>query len=52
MQEQSLHWIAFRLNILVAMNAADEITDEQARQFQLDLETCYSEFNRLLASTG
>ncbi|CAF0743339.1 unnamed protein product [Adineta ricciae] len=40
------------LNILMTMNAAHEITDEQARQFQLDLETCYSEFNRLLASTG
>ncbi|UJR14547.1 hypothetical protein I4U23_001543 [Adineta vaga] len=40
------------LNTLTNMNAAEEITEEQARQFQLDLETCYSEFNRLLTSTG
>ncbi|CAF0836915.1 unnamed protein product [Adineta steineri] len=40
------------LNILTNMNAADEITDEQARQFQMDLEICYTDFNRLLSSNG
>lgn len=34
------------------MGAAEEITDEQAREFQLDLEICYSDFNRLLAANG
>ncbi|CAF2886028.1 unnamed protein product [Rotaria sp. Silwood2] len=40
------------LNILANMNAAEEITEDQARQFQMDLEICFSEFNRLLASNG
>ncbi|CAF4919034.1 unnamed protein product, partial [Rotaria sp. Silwood1] len=40
------------LNILEKMNAAEEITDDQARQFQMDLEICFSEFNRLLSSNG
>ncbi|UJR32234.1 hypothetical protein I4U23_019700 [Adineta vaga] len=40
------------LNTLTNMNAAEEITDDQARQFQMDLEICYNDFNRLLASNG
>lgn len=32
------------------MNAAEELTDDQARQFQLDLEICYTDFNRILSS--
>lgn len=42
----------FRLSVLTNMNAADEITEEQARQFQMDLEICYTDFNRLLSSSG
>ncbi|CAF3888512.1 unnamed protein product [Rotaria magnacalcarata] len=38
------------LNILTNLNAAEEITDDQARQFQMDLEICYNEFNRLLSA--
>jgi hypothetical protein len=34
------------------MNAAEEITEDQARQFQMDLEICYTDFNRLLSSHG
>jgi len=34
------------------MTAADEITEDQARTFQMDLEMCYNDFNRLLSSTG
>jgi hypothetical protein len=41
-----------RLGILTNMNAAQEITDDQARQFQMDLEICYNDFNRLLSSNG
>lgn len=41
-----------RLSILTKMNAAEEITEDQARQFQMDLEICFSDFNRLLASNG
>ncbi|CAF1073464.1 unnamed protein product [Adineta ricciae] len=40
------------LNLLVNMNAVEEITDEQAREFQMDLEICYNDFSRLLASNG
>jgi VPS28 protein len=40
-----------RLNILTNMNASEEITEEQARQFQMDLEMCYSDFGRLLSSS-
>ena len=43
---------SFRLNILTNMNAAEEITAEQAREFQMDLEICYNDFNRLLSSNG
>lgn len=43
---------SFRLNVLTDMNAAEEITEEQARQFQMDLEICYTDFNRLLSSNG
>ncbi len=46
------HWFAFRLGVLTNMNAAEEITDDQARQFQMDLEICYNDFNRLLSSNG
>ena len=42
----------FRLSVLTNMNAADEITEDQARQFQMDLEICYTDFNRLLSSSG
>jgi len=38
------------LSILTQMDAAQEITDEQVRQFQMDLEICYNEFNRLLST--
>jgi hypothetical protein len=41
-----------RLNVLTNMNAAEEITEDQARQFQMDLEICYTDFNRLLSSNG
>ncbi len=44
--------IFLRLISLTNMNAAEEITEEQARQFQMDLEICYNEFNRLLSSNG
>ncbi|CAF0872034.1 unnamed protein product [Adineta ricciae] len=40
------------LNLLANMNAVEEITDEQAREFQMDLEICYNDFSRLLASNG
>lgn len=38
------------LNVLSSMNAAEEISEDQARQFQMDLEICYTDFNRLLSS--
>jgi hypothetical protein len=47
-----IEWIISRLNVLTNMNAAEEITEEQARQFQMDLEICYNDFNRLLSSNG
>jgi hypothetical protein len=34
------------------MTAAEEITEEKAREFQMDLEICYSDFNRILSSNG
>ncbi|CAF0961978.1 unnamed protein product [Adineta steineri] len=42
--------IPYWLNILTNMNAAEEITDDQARQFQMDLDICFTEFNRLLSA--
>lgn len=42
--------VFFRLAALTDMNAAEEITEDQARQFQLDLEICYNDFTRLLSS--
>ncbi|CAF3695764.1 unnamed protein product [Rotaria sordida] len=47
-REKILKW----LNLLTNMNAAEDITEEQARQFQMDLEICYNDFNRLLSSNG
>ena len=44
--------IIFRLSVLTNMNAAEEITEEQARQFQMDLEICYNDFSRLLSTNG
>ena len=40
------------LNLLVNMSAAEEIMEEQAGQFRMDLEICYNDFNRLLSSSG
>jgi ESCRT-I complex subunit VPS28 len=40
------------LNTLTKMSAAEEITEDDARQFQMDLEICYTDFNRLLSSNG
>ncbi len=34
------------------MRFEEEITEEQARQFQMDLEICYTDFNRLLSSNS
>ena len=42
--------VYFRLNVLTNMNAAEEISEDQERQFQLDLEICCTDFNRLLLS--
>lgn len=42
----------FRLGVLTSMNASEEITEDQARQFQMDLEISFSDFNRLLAANG
>jgi hypothetical protein len=44
--------IIFRLGVLTSMNAAEEISEEQARQFQMDLEICYNDFSRLLSTNG
>jgi len=38
------------LTVLTNMNASEEISEEQERQFQLDLEICLSDFNRLLST--
>jgi len=46
-QEKIPKWLI----LLTNMSAAEEITEDQARQFQMDLEICYSDFNRLLSST-
>lgn len=51
-QSMTSECFLFRLSVLTNMNAADEITEEQARQFQMDLEICYTDFNRLLSSSG
>lgn len=34
------------------MNAAEEISEDQARQFQMDLEMCYLDFNKILSTNG
>ena len=45
-------FLSFRLNILTKMNAAEEISEDQARQFQMDLEMCYLDFNKILSTNG
>ncbi len=50
--QKKIRFFFTRLNILTSMTAADEITEDQARTFQMDLEMCYNDFNRLLSSTG
>ncbi|KAL7669816.1 hypothetical protein ACOME3_004762 [Neoechinorhynchus agilis] len=43
--KEKLHkWLC----VLVEMDAADELTDEQNRNMQFDLELAFNEFNRLL----
>ena len=43
-----MYFFNFRLETLSSMQAADELSDTQVRQLLFDLESAYSEFNRIL----
>ena len=42
------HW----LTVLNSMQASDELSDSQVRQFIFDLEASFSEFNKLLHNSA